>query len=207
MCPIGMMSFFLWGCSYLEFKSSQGLNFSLSCFFFFLFVCVCVCVWWFRSCGGLALHRCKPGSLEGCRVTQTAMATVGRDVVCGVCSRSFRREGDKKRHKCVAERWASSMGQPSAYSVWSGSRAEGDWLCTSVHRLCQRASGECTMYSVLTWEQHGTLEHIDAWARAGVPMKSKIVLEGGAYNLQTLYAMTCTCMTVPLLLSCASHAL
>ena len=33
------------------------------------------------------------------------MATVaGRDVVCEVCSRSFRREGDKKRHKCVAER-------------------------------------------------------------------------------------------------------
>ena len=27
-----------------------------------------------------------------------------RDVVCEVCSRKFRREGDKKRHKCVAER-------------------------------------------------------------------------------------------------------
>ena len=33
------------------------------------------------------------------------MATLtGRDVVCEVCSRSFRREGDKKRHKCVTER-------------------------------------------------------------------------------------------------------
>ena len=45
------------------------------------------CLKWFRSRGGLALHRCEPGSLEGCRETQTAMATVtGRDVVCGVCS-------------------------------------------------------------------------------------------------------------------------
>ena len=51
---------------------------------------------------GLALHRCVPGSLEGCREAQAAVA--GRDVVCEVCSRSFRREGDKKRHKCVAER-------------------------------------------------------------------------------------------------------
>ena len=60
------------------------------------------CLKWFRSRGGLALHRCVPGSLEGCREAQAAVA--GRDVVCEVCSRSFRREGDKKRHKCVAER-------------------------------------------------------------------------------------------------------
>ena len=31
-------------------------------------------------------------------------SVVVRDVVCQVCSRSFRRESDKKRHKCVAER-------------------------------------------------------------------------------------------------------
>ena len=43
--------------------------------------------------------------MESCRETQAAMATVaGRDVVCEVCSRSFRREGDKKGHKCVTER-------------------------------------------------------------------------------------------------------
>ena len=29
---------------------------------------------------------------------------VVRDVVCEVCSRSFSREGDKKRHKCLNER-------------------------------------------------------------------------------------------------------
>ena len=43
------------------------------------------CLKWFRSRGGLALHRCVPESLEGCRETQAAMATVaGRDVVCEV---------------------------------------------------------------------------------------------------------------------------
>ena len=36
-------------------------------------------------------------------------------LLCEVCSRSFRREGDKRRHKCVAEREkpVSSIGQPS----------------------------------------------------------------------------------------------
>ena len=46
------------------------------------------------------------------------MATVaGRDVVFEVCSRSsvsFRREGDKKRHKCVAEREKPASEQRGA---------------------------------------------------------------------------------------------
>ena len=50
------------------------------------------CLKWFRSRGGLALHRCEPGSLEGCREAQAAMDTVaGRDVICEVCSRGTRR--------------------------------------------------------------------------------------------------------------------
>ena len=31
-------------------------------------------------------------------------ASIARDVVCEVCSRTFRRESDLKRHKCLAER-------------------------------------------------------------------------------------------------------
>ena len=61
--------------------------------------------------------------MEGCRETQTAMATVtGRDVVCGVCSRSFRREGDKKRHKCVAEREKPVSEQRMQCMKWFKSR-------------------------------------------------------------------------------------
>ena len=42
-------------------------------------------------------------SMENCTDAQEAsMAPKG--MVCEVCSRSFRREGDKKRHKCVSER-------------------------------------------------------------------------------------------------------
>ena len=109
------------------------------------------CLKWFRSRGGLALHRCVPESWEGCRETQAAMATVaGRDVVCEVCSRSFRREGDKKRHKCVTEREKPvSEQRGAAQCLRSGSRAEGDWLCINVYRLCQGASGKCTMCYLL----------------------------------------------------------
>ena len=47
-------------------------------------MCVCVCV---------------------CAYAQTAQALVAaRDVVCETCARKFRREGGKKRHKCVDER-------------------------------------------------------------------------------------------------------
>ena len=52
---------------------------------------------------GRALYKV---GLERCREMRTAQArasVVARDVVCQVCSRSFRRESDK-RHKCVAER-------------------------------------------------------------------------------------------------------
>ena len=55
-----------------------------------------VCGRWFRSRGGLAVHRCSP---EG---TQTR--SVAQAVECDVCGRSFRRPGDLKRHKCRVER-------------------------------------------------------------------------------------------------------
>ena len=41
--------------------------------------------------------------MESYRDAQTKEAFVSaEDVVCEVCSRTFRRVGDKKRHKCVS---------------------------------------------------------------------------------------------------------
>ena len=46
-----------------------------------------------------------PGGLEMNRESRIEEASVAvRDVVCEVCARKFRRESDKKRHKCLAER-------------------------------------------------------------------------------------------------------
>ena len=55
--------------------------------------------------------------LESCwemRRAQAQASVVVRDVVCMVCSRSFRRESDKKRHKCVAERQRAVCEQSGA---------------------------------------------------------------------------------------------
>ena len=40
-----------------------------------------------------------------CRENQVSQASeVAKEVVCELCSRAFRRESDKKHHKCVTER-------------------------------------------------------------------------------------------------------
>ena len=49
-----------------------------------------------------------------------------REVVCEVCSRTFRRESDCKRHKCVAEKGSllvSSMGRSTVRYAGGGSGA------------------------------------------------------------------------------------
>ena len=75
------------------------------------------------------------------------MATVaGRDVVCEVCSRSFRREGDKKRHKYVAEREkpvSERHGAAQCLQCMKWFKSRGDWLCTDVYRLCRNT---CCLY-------------------------------------------------------------
>ena len=82
--------------------------------------------------------------LEGCRETQAAMATVAsRDVVCEVCSRSFRRECDRKRHKCIAEKQkpvSEQRGAAQCLRCLSGSGVEGDWLCIDVNRGAWRVA-------------------------------------------------------------------
>ena len=54
--------------------------------------------------GWRALYRVGLERYREMRGAQAQASVVVRDVVCQVCSRSFRRESDKKRHKCVAER-------------------------------------------------------------------------------------------------------
>ena len=65
------------------------------------------CVRWFRSTGGLAAHECKreeePAAQAPDSETGTATASQGQ-VVCGECERTFRRQGDFKRHKWLTER-------------------------------------------------------------------------------------------------------
>ena len=63
---------------------------------------------------GLANH-------SGSRAVGATMA------VCDVCFRTFRRESDRKRHKCVASLLVNNVGQPSARSVNLGLGAEVGW--------------------------------------------------------------------------------
>ena len=71
------------------------------------------------------------------------MSVVVRDVVCEMCSTKFRREGDKKRHKCVTERRKPVWEQHGAVQCerchkWFRSRGgmavQGLCLCTE-HRM------------------------------------------------------------------------
>ena len=47
---------------------------------------------------------CQVGLVNGREARTTQASTVVRDIVCELCSRSFRRESDKQRHKCLDER-------------------------------------------------------------------------------------------------------
>jgi len=86
------------------------------------------CNRWFRSRGGLAVHRCAPlqpshashsssasgrsrnrqastmVAGRGPRSTDQATQTRERNIQCQQCSRCFSRPGDVARHKCIAER-------------------------------------------------------------------------------------------------------
>ena len=74
-------------------------------------MCVCVCVCeekWFEEAvrsraGWRVLYRDGVDSYRERQIVNAPTAVV-RDVVCEVCSRNFRRESDKARHKCVNER-------------------------------------------------------------------------------------------------------
>ena len=63
-----------------------------------------VCERWFRSRGGLAVHRCREADEQSASTGAGVQEDVSHGVQCGECGRSFRRPGDLKRHKCAAER-------------------------------------------------------------------------------------------------------
>ena len=67
----------------------------------------CCAVWhcerWFRSRDGLAVHRCRRDQVEE-ESDQTGGMRSDKQIVCRVCGRAFRRQGDLKRHKCLSER-------------------------------------------------------------------------------------------------------
>ena len=70
------------------------------------------CSHWFRSKGGLAVHRCVTEQLSGSSLTTTTMVARGPrassqvqgPLQCQHCSRWFRRQNDISRHKCITER-------------------------------------------------------------------------------------------------------
>ena len=63
---------------------------------------------WYEEAGSRAGWRamCRLGmeELAVTRQSQRQRAAATRDVECEVCGRKFRRESDRKRHKCVDER-------------------------------------------------------------------------------------------------------
>ena len=63
---------------------------------------------WYEEAGSRAGWRamCRLGmeELAETRQSQRQRAAATRDVECEVCGRKFRRESDRKRHKCVDER-------------------------------------------------------------------------------------------------------
>ena len=58
-----------------------------------------LCQRWFRSRGGLAVHKCVVDTHF-----EESEPAAPQGVSCTVCQRSFSRPGDFKRHKCLAER-------------------------------------------------------------------------------------------------------
>ena len=70
---------------------------------------------------------CRSGMERHTEVQVTQSSAAAREVECEVCSRKFRRESDKKRHKCLSERNKPVSEQRGAAQCqtcrkWFGSR-------------------------------------------------------------------------------------
>ena len=74
-----------------------------------------------RSRGGLAVHRCRRPEESPDSGGGRAAAPQGQ-VVCRECGRTFSRQGDLKRHKCLLERSRPVEEQ------------RGSVQCTGVHK-------------------------------------------------------------------------
>ena len=70
------------------------------------------CRRWFRSRGGLAMHRCRREEVVENDAAGGVGAGVSQErVECRECGRTFSRQGDLKRHKCLDERNKPSKEQ------------------------------------------------------------------------------------------------
>ena len=83
-----------------------------------------------------AVYRLGLKELAETRQSQGQRTTATRDVECDVCGRFFRRESDKKRHKCVDERRKPGSQQKGAVQcgtcrIWFKSKG---WLAVHVCR-------------------------------------------------------------------------
>ena len=65
-------------------------------------------------CPKLAGERSAERELRHSEVSRVQAPAAAREVVCEVCSRTFSREGDKKRHKCLNERSKPVCAQTGA---------------------------------------------------------------------------------------------
>ena len=88
--------------------------------------------------------RCREGVERHRQKQAAARAGVrsngSREVKCIRCNRTFRREGDRKRHKCVDERRKPLCQQKGAVQCMSCKRWFGSRGGLAVHRCC--CSGE-----------------------------------------------------------------
>ncbi len=82
--------------------------------------------------------RCREGVRRQLESRAAAAArsrsSVGREVWCGLCNRRFRREADKKRHKCADERKKPLSQQKGAVKCISCNRWFGSRGGLAVHR-------------------------------------------------------------------------
>ena len=94
-------------------------------------IAVSECEWYEEACrsraGWRALCRCGFESHAEMQAVAAHTEPQRRDVECEICNRSFRRECDKKRHKCISERQKpvseqSGATQCAVCSRWFRSR-------------------------------------------------------------------------------------
>ncbi len=84
--------------------------------------------WYEEACrsrpGWRTLRQLGLESTAEMRAVAQAQGQATREVMCEVCSRTFRRESDKKRHKCSSERqkpYGNSKEPPSSWCAIDGS--------------------------------------------------------------------------------------
>ena len=95
-----------------------------------------ICERWFRSRGVLAVHRCRRPEESPDSGGGTAAAPQGQ-VVCRECGRTFSRQGDLKRHKCLLE--TNRPVEERAHCATDGLGVVAALVCTREDSMQQKA--------------------------------------------------------------------